>query len=162
MSSKLKEVTSERIQFTNDQEPSSITVKRSLYLLLEKKTGSKKAAKKIFQSDAVEAKRSNISGVSNYVFIKTLKNVLNPDILSKMSEEDFSKKINERIQYNYEGDASSLTIKYALFKALSVKFGSDQEAKKYCQKLAAEAREITEVGKFSNYVFDKALEEVTV
>lgn len=152
-----------RIQYSHDDEASSLTVKTSLLSLLAKRKGSEKEAKKFCQETAVTSKDNGVGkgGVSHAVFVEGFKEVLDKKILSKMTDDDFTGKVNERVQYTHDQEPSSMTIKSCLFKALSVKLGSDQEAKKFCQKAAIEAKD-SEIhkGKVSNYVFDKAMAEV--
>lgn len=155
-------ISSKRIQYTYDDEPSSLTIKNSLFSLLKEKKGSDTSARKFCQSSASEAKEKNINSISHYVFEKAFKETIPEKIKSQMKESDFdNSKVNERIQYTYEEEASSLTIKYPLFKALSIKLKTEKDAKKFCQKLAIEAKDNgVGVGKISNYVFDHALKEI--
>lgn len=155
-------ISSKRIQYTHDDEPSSLTIKSSLFSLLKEKTGSDTSARKFCQKSAVQAKDMNINSISNYVFEQAFKETIPESIKSLLKESDFDhSKINERIQYSYDDEASSLTIKYPLFKALSIKLGCDKKAKKFCQQMAVQAKENgIGVGKISNYVFDECLKEI--
>lgn len=155
-----------RIQYNHDDEASSLTIKTSLLGLLAKKKGSEKEAKKFCQETAVASKDNGVAkgGVSHAVFVESFRSILDPKILAQMTDADFygdDNKVNERVQYTHDQEPSSMTIKSCLFKALSLKLGSVQSAKKFCQKAAVDAKD-SEVhkGKVSNYVFDKAMDEV--
>jgi hypothetical protein len=162
MSNATQEV-NKRIQYSHDDEPSSLTIKTSLLDLLAAKKGTEKEAKKFCQVTAAQSKDEGVGkgGVSNAVFISALKQVLAPKILNQMTEDDFTKEVNVRIQYTYDQEPSSLTIKHSLFKALSLKLGSDALAKKFCQKTAIDAKDgDIDKGKLSNFVFEAVLTEV--
>lgn len=152
-----------RIQYSYDDEASSLTVKTSLLNLLSIVKGSEKDAKKFCEETAIASKESGVvvGGVSHAVFVKGFKEILHDDIKKQMTDEDFNGNVNERIQYSYEQEPSSMTIKTCLFKALSVKFGDDKSAKQFCQQAAKEAKNSdTNVGRVSNFVFDKAMQAV--
>jgi hypothetical protein len=67
----------ERVQYTHDQEPSSMTIKSCLFKALSHKLGNDQLAKKFCQKAAIEAKDSEVhkGKVSNYVFEQAMSEV---------------------------------------------------------------------------------------